>query len=149
LSTLGIETLREMTWLGAALTPEWTLSVLETLVAGGNGVLISDRDTSPIGVAAVRTDAPTAGSANITFLGIDPARRFRGLGGEAGLGLDRWLRGKGYQRVYAPVPEGRGLAIYFWLRLGFRPLTTPDAPGPVTGLSGGEMPGIWMLRDRA
>jgi GNAT superfamily N-acetyltransferase len=135
-------------WLEAALAPEWTLAELEAPVAAGNGVLISDRDDAAIGVAVVLPNAPSAGCTTIPFLGVEPARRFRGLGGEAGLGLDRWLRDKGYEKVYAPVPDGRGLAVYFWLRLGFRPLTKPQWPGPLIGLSQRPVRGIWMLRDQ-
>jgi hypothetical protein len=47
------------------------------------------------------------------------------------------------------VPDGRGLAVYFWLRLGFRPLLLPESPGPLIGLSSEPVRGIWMLRDRA
>jgi GNAT superfamily N-acetyltransferase len=147
LSHLLPDAIAGMTWLEAALTPEWTLGDLEAAVENGNGVLISDRDGAAIGVAVVLRDAPSPGSATLPFLAIDPARRFRGLGGEAGLALDRHLREHGFEKVYAPVPDGRGLAVYFWLRLGFRPLTTPDWPGPLAGLSNEPVRGIWMLRD--
>jgi hypothetical protein len=49
--------------------------------------------------------------------------------------------------VYAPVPDGRGLAVYFWLRLWFRPLRSAESPGPVIGLVGETRAGMWMLRD--
>jgi hypothetical protein len=85
----------------------------------------------------------------LPFLAIDPARRFRGLGGEAGMALDAHLRGHGFEKVYAPVPDGRGLAVYFWLRLGFRPLLPGEPPGTVVGLAGEEMRGIWMVDEGA
>ena len=53
----------------------------------------------------------------------------------------------GSERVYAPVPEGRGLAVYFWLRLGFRPLSRAESPKSPLGLTGDSKPGIWMVRD--
>ncbi len=139
-------------WLEAALAPEWTLADIETAVGADNGVLISDTDGAAIGVAVVLENAPAVGCATIAFLAVDPARRFRGLGGEAGLALDRYLRERGMQKVYVPVPDGRGLAVYFWLRLGFRPLTTSTvealkAPWPPLGLTSESKPGIWMLRD--
>jgi len=135
-------------WLLGALGPEWTLPDLEAAVFQHEGVLISDAEGAPIGLAVVRRGAPASGCATIPFLAIDPARRFRGLGGEAGIALDRHLRASGFDKVYAPVPDGRGLAVYFWLRLGFRPLTTPESPGPLVGLTSESKPGIWMLRDR-
>ena len=145
LSNLPPDVLAAMSWLEGALAPEWTLPDLEAALAGGNGVLISDREDAAIGVAVVLRDAPHAGCATLPFLAIDPARRFRGLGGEAGLALDAYLRSQGVEKVYAPVPDGRGLAVYFWLRLGFRPLLLPESPGPLIGLSSGPKAGIWML----
>jgi hypothetical protein len=32
----------------------------------------------------------------------------------------------GTTRFYAPIPDGRGLAVYFWLRLGYRPPRCPS-----------------------
>ncbi len=136
-----------MPWLETALAPEWSPFDVEAAVAGGNGVLISDSQGIAIGVAVVLRDVPSAHSATIPFLAIEPERRFRGLGGEAGLALDAELRSEGVSKVYAPVPDGRGLAVYFWLRLGFRPLTTPNSPGAPVGLSPEPVRGIWMLRD--
>ena len=136
-----------MPWLEAALAPEWTPADLEAVVGAGRGVLISDSDGAGIGVAVVLKDVPETGCATLPFLAIDPVRRFRGLGGEAGLALDAKLRGEGMAKVYAPVPDGRGLAVYFWLRLGFRPLTTPESPGSLVGLSDAPVRGTWMLRD--
>jgi len=45
------------------------------------------------------------------------------------------------------VLDGRGLAVYFWLRLGYRPLTTAQAPWPLAGLSNEPRRGLWMVRD--
>lgn len=135
-----------MTWLEAALGPEAERADLQRAVEGGRAALIS-RAGEPVGVAVAEPGSPTKASASVPFIAVTPAARFRGLGGEAGLALDRHLRSTGYSRVFAPVPEGRGLAVYFWLRLGFRPLVAAEAPGPVRGLSGREMPGIWLLRD--
>jgi len=84
----------------------------------------------------------------VPFISIEPSRRFRGLGGEAGLALERHLRRRlGVERVLAPVPDGRGLAVYFWLRLGYRPLTASEAPWPLVGLGPEAGSGIWMARE--
>ncbi len=147
LSELQTDLLDSMTWLDAALAPEWTRAELEAAVSAGNGVLVTDTEGSAIGVAVVLRDLPEPGAATVAFLAIAPERRFRGLGGEAGLALDAALRADGFTGVYATVPDGRGLAVYFWLRLGFRPLTTLDSPGALMGLSDQPVRGIWMLRD--
>lgn len=138
----------EMPWLEAALAPEWTLADFEVALAASEAVLISDREGAPIGLALLRPRAPAPGDATIAFLAVQPERRFRGLGGEAGMAVERLARERlAARRVYAGIPEGRGLAVYFWLRLGFRPLSSAAAPKTPLGLAGESLPGIWMLRD--
>jgi hypothetical protein len=133
-----------------ALAPEWTLADFSCQVEAGRGVLIGDAGGQSIGAAVVLLDRPVAGAASVPFLTVVPSRRFRGLGGEAGLLLERHLRRKlGVERVYAPIPDWRGLAVYFWLRLGYRPLTAVEAPWPLVGLSDQALRGIWMVRELA
>jgi len=149
LTPLTPDALAQMSaWLPAALAPDWAFTDLEGVLTTATGVLISDAAETAIGLAVVLPDSPSPGCATVPLITIDPARRFRGLGGEAGIALDRYLRASGFEKVYAPVPDGRGLAVYFWLRLGFRPLTTPHSPGPLIGLTAESKAGIWMLRDR-
>ena len=148
LSALDPGALDAMPWLDAALSPEWLRDDLVAAVRDHEGVLICDADGAPIGMAVVFGDSPAPRDATIAFLTVDPARRFRGLGGEAGIELERQLREhRGYMRVYAPVPEGRGLAVYFWLRLGFRALSGAEAPTAPLGLTADSKPGIWMVRE--
>jgi hypothetical protein len=132
-------------WLEGALAPDWRPADLEAMVKAGNGVLISDSAGDAIGMAVALRDVPVKDAACVPWLSIAPARRFRGLGGEAGIALEGLMRQKwDVERVYAPVADGRGLAVYFWLRLGFRPLTAKEAPWPLIGLSSEARPGIWM-----
>jgi hypothetical protein len=148
LSSLDPAALESMAWLDAALAPEWTREDLIAALLEHDGVLIADVESRPIGIAVVFRGMPDSRSATIPFLAMDPGRRFRGLGGEAGIALDLQLRkGAGFDRVYASVPEGRGLAVYFWLRLGFRPLSIAESPKAPLGLTGDSKPGIWMVRD--
>jgi len=138
-----------MPWLADALAPDWRPADLDRAVEAGGGVLISGVAGEPIGAAVVLLDALVAGAASVPFIAIDPRRRFRGLGGEAALAIERDLRRKlAVDRVYAPVPDGRGLAVYFWLRLGYRPLTRGAAPWPLAGLASESPPGIWLVRER-
>jgi GNAT superfamily N-acetyltransferase len=148
LSRLTDEAQADMPWLEAALAPEWSLHDLEAARTTSEGVLISDLEGEPTGIALVRFDSPSQGDATLVFLAMQPERRFRGLGGEAGLAVERLVRERtGSRRVYAGVPEGRGLAVYFWLRLGYRPLSMVEAPKAALGLTGDSKPGIWMLRE--
>ena len=134
-------------WLQEALEPEWSLADIEAGAARGEGALISLAEgEAPVGLVAVR-DGPHAKAATVAFICIEPAMRYRGLGGEAALAVERRLRGGlAVDDVFAAVPETRGLAVYFWLRLGYRPLLSSRAPAPPRFATGGG--GIWLLRDR-
>jgi len=150
LSPLTKDALIEMTWLEAALSPEWTMADFEVARSRSEGILVSDADGAAIGLALLGRDFPSPGDATILMLAVDPARRYRGLGGEAGLAVEALARAQlGASRVYVGVPEGRGLAVYFWLRLGFRPLGVAEAPDVPLGLTSESKPGIWMLREAA
>lgn len=150
LSPLTAEAVDDMPWLEAALAPEWTLRDFEAAMSASEAVLIADNDATPMGLALVRLEELNAGDATLAFLAMQPERRFRGLGGEAGLAVERLMRERtGARRVFAGVPEGRGLAVYFWLRLGYRPLSAAEGPKAPLGLTGESMPGIWMLREKA
>jgi GNAT superfamily N-acetyltransferase len=137
-----------LAWVKDALAPDWTLEDLMPHVHSGRTALVW-RSQKPIGLAVALKGVPASGCATIAFIGVDPAERFRGLGGEAALALERLLRERhGVETVLAPIPEQRGLAVYFWLRLGYRPLLRSEAPWPVAGLDGKPFRGIWMARSR-
>jgi hypothetical protein len=150
LSHLTGDAVAAMPWLDAVLAPDWQLDAVMQAVEAGAGVLISDSSGLPLGAAIVLLGRPIAGAATIPLLAIDPARRFRGLGGEAAIAIERYLRAKHrVETVFAPIPDGRGLAVYFWLRQGYRPLTEAESPGPLTGLTDEPRQGIWMVRGSA
>ena len=152
LSTLDADVLATMHgWLALSLAPDWPDYALNAAVEAGSAVLITEAATdTPIGAAVALLNAPSEGAAAIPFISIDPTRRYRGLGGEATLALERHLRSRfGVSSVYAPIPDWRGLAVYFWLRQGYRPVTAAEAPWPLTGLMPEPRPGIWMVRDGA
>jgi hypothetical protein len=152
LRRLTPEALNEMQdWLALSLAPDWPEYALEAATEQGEAVLIEEANTgSAIGAGVAILDAPQKGTAAIPFISIDPNRRYRGLGGEATLALERHLRSRfDLENVYAPIPDWRGLAVYFWLRQGYRPVTSNEAPWPLTGLVPEPRPGIWMLRDTA
>jgi hypothetical protein len=147
LSAIEPSAVAAMPWLESSLAPDWTADDLTQALGSKQGVLISDAHGVALGIAIVDTDAIPDATC-IPFLAIDPSRRFRGLGGEAGLAIERHVRSRlGETRFYAPIPDGRGLAVYFWLRLGYRPLLASESPGPLIGLTSEPPAGIWMLRD--
>ena len=61
---------------------------------------------------------------------IDEEARGYGAGSEAATALLRSLRQR-YGAVRAWAPHDRGLAVYFWVRMGFRPVA---GEGPHGGL---------------
>jgi hypothetical protein len=136
-------------WLSAsALSPDWQREDLEASLKSAYGVLISDKANEALGLIVLLTDRPEPGNVSMPLVAVVPQRRFSGLGGEAVLAVEREVRSRwGTQRCYAPVPDGRGLAVYFWLRLGYRPLTAAQAPWPLAGLSTEPRRGMWMLRE--
>lgn len=54
-------------------------------------------------------------------LGVRPERRNLGFGSEAVFALERQALSDGCTQGVAPVPMANGLAIYFWLRIGYCP----------------------------
>ena len=83
--------------------------------------------------------SPAQHAARVDFLAVLPERRRLGIGGQAAISLECHLRDKA-RRVYTFVPASIGLALYFWLRLGYQPLTQADWPAPPeTGPQG-----VWM-----
>jgi ribosomal protein S18 acetylase RimI-like enzyme len=144
----GPKDLELLAWLGGALAPDWTPQDLAPHVGAGEAVVICVRDGGRIGIGVVLRGLPTPATASVPFIAIAPPERYRGLGGEAVLALERLVQARWQvERVLAPVPERRGLAVYFWLRLGYRPLQRVEALWPLVGLNGRAGPGIWMGRD--
>ncbi len=66
---------------------------------------------------------------------VTPALRGLGLGSEAVRLLEDWSGRRGTLRCEALVPKSLGLALYFWLRLGYRPAHAAD-PEWRTGRNG-------------
>ena len=79
-----------------------------------------------------------------TWLAVDARWRAYGLGGAAVPIIERAALRLGATTGRVLVPASNGIGLYFWLRLGYRPL--PGAPWPK------HFDGTWMRRtitDRA
>ncbi len=90
---------------------------------------------------AYETHTPLPNSARIDLLAVAPGRRRLGGGSRAAFALERRLA-RSIERVYVLVPSRLGLALYFWLRLGYRPLTQRDWPAAPEAESS-----AWMVRE--
>jgi GNAT superfamily N-acetyltransferase len=149
LRALTAADLETLPWLAAALAPECRVADVAAALTPG-GVAILDPDGALVGVAVVRPAMPRPDAASFVLIAVDPARRYAGLGGEAALAVETLVRERWrVSELLAPVPAGRGLAVYFWLRLGYRPLTQVEAPEPPTGLENEPLVGIWLSRQAA
>ncbi len=117
--------------------PRWAVTDALVEVASSSQVLINEDASAFI---AFQTAAPEPDSAQVDFLAVAPEQRRLGIGGRMALGVERRLKKKA-KRLYALVPASIGLALYFWLRLGYRPLPRNDSPSVSSGDTS-----VWMVR---
>lgn len=80
-----------------------------------------------------------------TWLAIDARWRAFGYGGAAVPLLEQAAREAGAQAALVPLPPDNGVALYFWLRLGYTPLREV-ALSPDQRPSGVAADALWMQR---
>ena len=105
-------------------------------------IVLAD-DGELVGLLDRRAPCPEAGWLTVSFLAMAEHHRGRGLGSEAVLALEEEARRRGLaHRFAAGVTADAGRALYFWLRLGYRPLLQADLPwpSPRNGV-------VWMVRE--
>ncbi len=78
----------------------------------------------------------------IELIALAPEHARRGLGMRAAAPAEEELRAGGAERILAPATEQHGIALYFWIRLGYRPLERAAWPcrRPATA---------WLVRDES
>lgn len=102
--------------------------------------LVIIRDGISAGVLAARERAPARGAAIIDLVATPRVHARRGVAMAAVTLLEQRLRRHGARTIYAPVPEAHGIAVYFWIRLGYRPLMRGAWPEQRDRV-------VWMRRD--
>ncbi|MEX2157798.1 MAG: hypothetical protein WEB04_00135 [Dehalococcoidia bacterium] len=132
------------TWLpatGAQIgCDRWSdASALDAAIAQRH-VLVGDEDGARA-LLEYETDVPERGAALVRFMAVAPDRRRLGAGGRTALALERRLA-RSTSKIYVHLPERLGLALYFWLRLGYRPLTQRAWPVAADGAFA-----TWMVRE--
>ena len=81
-----------------------------------------------------------------TWLAAAAEWRHYGFGGAAVPLFEQAVRVGGAARAAAPLPRDNGVALYFWLRLGYAPLREPLlSPGEVP--PGVSADAVWMVRE--
>jgi hypothetical protein len=146
----------DITWLDSWLTPVAASVGYEGVSAAAAGASllaraakernlrapIIERDGKPVGLLVYRLHAPRRRAAIIELVATPPAEARRGAGMRSAVLVEEQLRSEGVTAVYAPAPAVHGIAMYFWIRLGYRPLMRADWPCERNGVA-------WLRRDIA
>ena len=101
---------------------------------------VIERDGRPAGVAVYRARAPRRDAAIIELVATPPSQARRGTGMSAAALVEELLRAEGTRTIYGPAPSVHGIDVYFWIRLGYRPLARDAWPCAIDGVA-------WMRRD--
>lgn len=101
---------------------------------------VIERDGRAAGVVVYRTRAPRRNAAIIELVATPPGEARRGTGMAAAAVIEELLRAEGARTIYAPASAMHGIGVYFWIRLGYRPLPRDAWPCAVGGVA-------WMRRD--
>jgi hypothetical protein len=147
---------RDITWLDAWLAPVAPSVGYDRIPPGDTGASlmaraakeptlrarIIERAAEPVGLLMYRLHAPRRRAAIIELVATPAAEARRGAGMRAAALVEEELRSEGVTAIYAPAPARHGIAVYFWIRLGYRPLMRPDWPCRREGVA-------WLLREIA
>lgn len=102
-------------------------------------VHVFQRDGADAGIIVHRTEGERA---VIELVAAAPGQARRGAGMAAAVLLEDQLARGGVRTLYAPVAETHGISMYFWMRLGYRPLLRAAWPCEQEGI-------VWLRRDIA
>ena len=103
-------------------------------IAAADGVYWIDarlpKPTRQVGAFAARVDAAAL---VWTWLAVDADWRAFGYGGAAVPVLERAALRAGCTNARVLTPQENGVGLYFWLRLGYRPIANGSWPMPYDG----------------
>lgn len=101
---------------------------------------VIERGDRAVGLLVYRLRVPDKESAIIDFVGTPREEARRGAGLAAASRVEHELAPAGCRRIYAPAPAMHGIDVYFWIRLGYRPLLRDWWPCEREGIA-------WFRRD--
>ncbi len=137
-------------WLDSWLAPAAAGAGAEGIVAStlrsrirterGARAWIIERAGASVGVVVARIGVPQPNAAIVELVATPPAEARRGAGMAAAAMIEPSLRRAGVRRVFAPAAAAHGIAVYFWIRLGYRPLSRGEWPCAEPGVA-------WFGRD--
>ena len=91
------------------------------------------------------SDPPATRALTWTWLAVDARWRAYGYGGAAVPLLEQAAREAGAELALTPLPPDNGVALYFWLRLGYTPLRSAPVE-PSDWPRGVDGDALWMRR---
>lgn len=128
-------------WLpGVAASVGANATDAASLRVRGRRALVIERDGASVGIVAYAPHRPRRGAAIIELIATPPEQARRGSGMRVAVLVEAILREARVRTVYAPSPERHGIAMYFWIRLGYRPLMRGEWPCARDGVA-------WLMRD--
>lgn len=110
--------------------------VLQVDVAAEVLVVARVSSQEPCGLLVLSATDKVAPSPRIDFLAIAAGERNLGLGAEAAYAVERRVNRR---PLFVRIPRNNGWAIYFWMRIGYRPWY-PRSIDSATGDA------TWMVR---
>jgi hypothetical protein len=114
-----------------------TESIIERAATESLVVRMIERDGTRAGIIIARRLDATSAMFELVATPASESRRGSGMTAAAMLEAD--LRAGGTKRIYAPAPEIHGIAMYFWIRLGYHPLLRDEWPCQREGVA-------WLAR---
>jgi GNAT superfamily N-acetyltransferase len=101
---------------------------------------VVERDADPAGIVLLRSNTPRSGAATFELVAVEPKHARRGVGQRAAALAEDALPAR-TRMLYAPALATHGISVYFWIRLGFRPLLRAGWPCERGGIA-------WLARER-
>ena len=98
------------------------------------------RDGDGVGLVVYRVGVPKRDAAIVEIIATPAALARRGSGMSAAALVEDAVRAEGVRTLYAPAPAVHGIATYFWIRLGYRPLLRGEWPCERVGVA-------WLVRE--
>lgn len=147
---------------GAAVDAEWLDEAAQAIAGRAEPCRIHDRladgdrgwwilgDGEAVGALCGRVarsqDDPGDLALIWTWLAVDARWRAFGYGGASVPLLEEAARSVGANLALAPLPPDNGVALYFWLRLGYTPVRAVGID-PADRPAGVADDALWMQRD--
>jgi len=133
--------------LGTGAVAQATCALRGRLEAGDTVYWVSAEHAGThavVGAAAARLDEDAL---VWTWLAVGETWRAFGYGGVAVALVERAARRLGATQARVRVPASNGVALYFWLRLGYRPVRRQYASAAMGAGEPERMAGTWMVRE--